>query len=78
MFLSGNNGGIIQRISVFRISDQVFAMSQGVEDLQMLRLITAFQKIADKDARRLVLMFVEEQLEKQQAQSRQKLGRIEH
>ncbi|MCK1504350.1 MULTISPECIES: hypothetical protein [unclassified Bradyrhizobium] len=78
MFLSGNNGGIIQRISVFRISDEVFAMSQGVEDLQMLRLITAFQKIADKDARRLVLMFVEEQLEKQQAQSRQKLGRIEH
>ncbi|MCK1483068.1 hypothetical protein IVB25_10080 [Bradyrhizobium sp. 193] len=78
MFLSGNNGGIIQRISVFRISDEVFAMSQGVEDLQMLRLITAFQKIANKDARRLVLMFVEEQLEKQQAQSRQKLGRIEH
>ena len=57
-------------------------MSQGVEDLQMLRLITAFQKIADKDARRLVLMFVEEQLEKQlekqQAQSPQKPGRTEH
>ncbi|MCK1377453.1 hypothetical protein IVB33_03090 [Bradyrhizobium sp. 24] len=53
-------------------------MPQGVEDLQMLRLITAFQKIADKDARRLVLMFVEEQLEKQQAQSRQKRGPTEH
>lgn len=53
-------------------------MSKGVEDLQMLRLIKAFQNITDKDARRRVLMFVEELLEKQQAQSRQKLGRIEH
>ncbi|MET4040322.1 hypothetical protein [Bradyrhizobium sp. RT6a] len=39
-------------------------MTKAVEDLQMLRLITAFQKITDKDARRLILMFVEEQLEK--------------
>ncbi|MET4279925.1 MULTISPECIES: hypothetical protein [unclassified Bradyrhizobium] len=39
-------------------------MTNAVEDLQMLRLITAFQKITDKDARRLILMFVEEQLEK--------------
>jgi len=53
-------------------------MSQAVEDLQMLRLIKAFQKIADQDARRLVVMFVEEQLEKQQARARQKLGRTEH
>lgn len=53
-------------------------MSQCVEDRQMLRLIKAFQNITDKDARRLVLKFVEEQLEKQQAQSRQKLGPTEH
>jgi hypothetical protein len=53
-------------------------MSHGVEDLQMLRLVRAFQKIADPDARRLVLMFVEEQLEKQQARDRQKPGRTEH
>lgn len=64
MFLSGKNGCIISRISAFRFSDEVFAMTKAVEDLQMLRLITAFQKITDKDARRLILMFVEEQLEK--------------
>ncbi|WP_448041537.1 hypothetical protein [Bradyrhizobium liaoningense] len=53
-------------------------MSQGVEDLQMLRLIKAFQKITDQDARRLVVVFVEEQLEKQVVRARQKLGRTEH
>ncbi|UPJ40119.1 hypothetical protein IVB40_22695 [Bradyrhizobium sp. 40] len=53
-------------------------MTQPVDDLQMLRLITSFQKIADKDTRRLVLMFVEEQLDKQLAQSHRKLGRTEH
>ncbi|MDA9521594.1 hypothetical protein XI06_14880 [Bradyrhizobium sp. CCBAU 11434] len=34
---------------------EVFAMSPGVEDLQMLRLIKAFQKLTGQDARRLVL-----------------------
>ncbi|CUT11374.1 hypothetical protein BF49_2454 [Bradyrhizobium sp.] len=53
-------------------------MSQGVEDLQMLRLIRAFQKITDQDSRRMVVMFVEEQLDKQLARTRQKLGRTEH
>lgn len=48
-------------------------MSHGVEDLQMLRLIKAFQKITDQDARRLVVSFIE-QLEKQQAEDRQKPG----
>lgn len=52
-------------------------MSRGVEDLQMLRLIKSFQKITDQDARRLVLSFVE-QLEKQQAEERQKPARTEH
>lgn len=52
-------------------------MSHGVEDLQMLRLIKAFQKITDQDARRLVVSFVE-QLEKQQAEDRQKPGRTKH
>ncbi|EHR01360.1 hypothetical protein [Bradyrhizobium sp. WSM471] len=53
-------------------------MTQPVEDLQMLRLIKAFQNITDRDTRRLVLLFVEEQLDKQLAQSRRKLGRTEH
>lgn len=53
-------------------------MSNSVEDLQMLRLIKAFQKISDQDARRMVLQYVEEQLDKLQSKSRQKLGRTEH
>ncbi|MDA9508940.1 hypothetical protein XI09_30765 [Bradyrhizobium sp. CCBAU 11386] len=44
-------------------------MSKGVEDLQILRLIKAFQKITDQDARRLIILFVEEQLQKQQAKA---------
>lgn len=42
-------------------------MSKGVEDLQILRLIRAFQKITDQDARRLIILCAEEQLQKQQA-----------
>jgi hypothetical protein len=37
----------------------------------MLGLIKAFRKITDQDARRLVLLHVEELLEQQQARSRQ-------
>lgn len=44
-------------------------MSNGVEDLQMLRLIKAFQKITDPDVRRMVLLYAEEQLQKQQAKA---------
>ncbi|MHC2578732.1 hypothetical protein ACVI1J_008972 [Bradyrhizobium diazoefficiens] len=44
-------------------------MSKGVEDLQILRLIKAFQKITDQDARRLIILFVEEQLQKQQSET---------
>jgi len=40
-------------------------MSNSTEDLQMLRLIKAFQKIADPETRRMVVRFAEEQLEKQ-------------
>lgn len=47
-------------------------MSPCVEDLQMLRLIKAFQKLADQDARRSVLSFVDEQLEKHNAGTRGK------
>jgi hypothetical protein len=36
-------------------------MSHSVQDLQMLRLIKAFQKIAESDARRMVLLYVERQ-----------------
>lgn len=78
MFLFGNNRGIFKHNLMCRFSDEVFAMTQPVEDLQMLRLIKAFQNITDRDTRRLVLLFVEEQLDKQLAQSRRKLGRTEH
>jgi hypothetical protein len=40
-------------------------MPNCVEDLQMLRLTKAFQKLTDPDARRGVLFYVEEQVEKQ-------------
>lgn len=42
-------------------------MANGVEDLQILRLIRAFQKLTDKDARRMIVRYVEEQVERQMA-----------
>jgi hypothetical protein len=42
-------------------------MPNGSEDLQILRLIKAFQKLTDQDVRRMVVRFVEEQVEKQTA-----------
>jgi hypothetical protein len=42
-------------------------MANGVEDLQILRLIRAFQKLTDQDTRRMIVRYVEEQLEKQTA-----------
>jgi hypothetical protein len=42
-------------------------MSNSVEDLQMLRLIRAFQKLTDQGTRRTVLLYVEDQVQKQQA-----------
>lgn len=53
-------------------------MSNSVEDLQMLRLIKAFQKMSDQDARRMIALYVEEQVEMQLVKSRQKLGRTAH
>lgn len=53
-------------------------MPNNVEDLQMLRLIKAFQRISDQDARRMVVLHVEQQAEKQLLKSRQKLWRTEH
>jgi hypothetical protein len=47
---------------------EVFAMSNSVEDLQMLRLIRAFQKLTDQGTRRTVLLYVEDQVQKQQAE----------
>jgi hypothetical protein len=44
-------------------------MSNGVEDLQMLRLIKTFQKITEPDVRREILLFAEEQLQKQQTKA---------
>jgi len=42
-------------------------MVNGVEDLQILRLVKAFQKLTDQDTRRQVVRYVEEVLEKQTA-----------
>ena len=47
-------------------------MPNSLEDLQMLRLIKAFQKISDQDVRRMIVLYAEEQLEKLQAKARQK------
>ncbi len=41
-------------------------MSNSVEDLQMLRLIRAFQKLTDQGTRRTVLLYVEDHVQKQQ------------
>ncbi|MCK1447252.1 hypothetical protein IVB34_40225 [Bradyrhizobium sp. 2] len=41
-------------------------MPNGVEDLQVLRLIKTFQKITDPDIRRMIVVYAEEQLQKQQ------------
>ena len=38
-------------------------MPTNIEDLQMLRLIKAFQNVKDEGARRMILVFVEEQVE---------------
>ncbi|MGY4435126.1 hypothetical protein ACVWWO_007603 [Bradyrhizobium sp. F1.13.1] len=38
-------------------------MSNSVEDLQMLRLIKAFQRVKDNNARREILRYVEEKAE---------------
>jgi hypothetical protein len=50
-------------------SNEVFAMSNSVEDSQMLRLIRAFQKLTDQGTRRTVLLYVEEQVQKQPAEA---------
>jgi hypothetical protein len=42
-------------------------MSNDVEDLQMLRMIKAFQRVKDEDTRRMILLFVEEQAKKENA-----------
>lgn len=47
------------------------SMPNIVEDLQMLRLIKAFQKVTDPDARRTIVIFVEEQVQKQGAKKRE-------
>ena len=44
-------------------------MPNGVEDLQILRLIKAFQKLTDQDTRRMIVRYVEELLEKQEAKA---------
>ncbi|WP_298877742.1 hypothetical protein [uncultured Bradyrhizobium sp.] len=44
-------------------------MANGVEELHLLRLIRAFQKLTDQDTRQMIICYVEEQVEKQQAKS---------
>ncbi|GGI33692.1 hypothetical protein GCM10010987_75650 [Bradyrhizobium guangdongense] len=77
MFPFGKSGYIIPRFQ-FAFFHEVFAMPHSVEDLQMLRLVKAFQKLSDQDARRSVVLYVEEQVERQILNSRQKLKRTEH
>lgn len=76
MFPLGRNRCIVFPIVACNFIKRSFAMSSGVEDLQMVRLIRAFQ--TDQDVRRLVVAYVEEQLEKQQARARQNPWRTEH
>jgi hypothetical protein len=45
------------------------AMANGVEDLQLLRLIRAFQKVTDQDTRHMIIRYVEEQVDKQRAKT---------
>ncbi|MGY3080290.1 hypothetical protein ACVWZZ_006698 [Bradyrhizobium sp. LM6.10] len=45
-------------------------MANGTEDLQMLRLMRAFQKLTDQDTRRKVLLYAEEQVHQQQTGAR--------
>ena len=45
-------------------------MSSSTEDLQMLRLIKAFQKIKDPNTRRMIVEFVEEELRKEEAKAK--------
>ncbi|MET4390275.1 hypothetical protein ABIB73_006057 [Bradyrhizobium sp. F1.4.3] len=40
-------------------------MSKAVEDLQMLRLIKAFQRVRDGDARRKIVLYVEEEAQRE-------------
>ncbi|MGY3355006.1 hypothetical protein ACVWZK_001669 [Bradyrhizobium sp. GM0.4] len=39
-------------------------MSNNIDDLQMLRLIKAFQRVKDAKARRAIILHVEEQAKK--------------
>ncbi|HEY9127673.1 MAG TPA: hypothetical protein VIM62_11135 [Acidobacteriaceae bacterium] len=59
-----------------RFLERVFAIPNGVEDLQILRLIRAFEIIADPNIRRSIVLQAEAALEQQQAQ--QKAPRTEH
>jgi hypothetical protein len=59
-----------------RFLERVRAVPNGVEDLQILRLIRAFQKITDPNIRRSIVLQAEAALEQQQAQ--QKAPRTEH
>jgi hypothetical protein len=49
------------------LSFEVCGMSSSIElQRQALRLLRAFQKIADRDSRRMVLLYIEEKLQKQE------------
>lgn len=50
----------------------------SIEDLQMLRLIKAFEKINNQDSRRMVLQYVEELLENERARVQRNVARTSH
>lgn len=53
-------------------------MPSCIEDLQMLRLIKAFEKITDQKLRRMVLQYVEELLEKERTKVQRNPTRTSH
>lgn len=53
-------------------------MPSCIEDLQMLRLIKAFEKITDQNSRRMVLQYVDQLLEKEQTKVQRNPARTSH
>ncbi|UPK19168.1 hypothetical protein [Bradyrhizobium sp. 131] len=47
-------------------------MSKDTDDLQMLRHIKAFQRIVDRDTRRTIVLYIEEQAQRKELQQRSK------
>lgn len=42
-------------------------MPNAIDDLQMLRLIKAFQRVKDREVRRKILLYIEEEARREEA-----------